>query len=408
MHNKNLLIITPYFPFPIKSGGDQAQFHMINSLRNEFNISFAFVSPRHNKHVAQLQELWPNVTFHAYKGEKKNWLYKRIRSILKHLHSWPDRNKHIINPILSHSFEEAIDYQFIDFLQNIINEKHIEIVQFEFAEYLNLAYAFQDVKKIFVQHEIHFIRNYRFLKNLQSLQAHDFYQFNMLKQQEIAAMNACDTIITLTQTDKEILQKEKVITNISISPAVIPSPYEYLPENFHFENKIIFLGGDGHKPNYEGFLWFLEQVWKDMSHDFPHIKVQAIGKWRSKHKRLIHKKYNNIEMLGYVEDIKPHLQNAIMIVPILTGSGMRMKIIDSANNGTPFITTKIGVEGLDFIDNNDCFIVNTSKDFAYRLRELITDESLQLRFRNNAFNKIKELYPTEKLIQTRSKIYNQL
>lgn len=408
MNNKNILIITPYFPYPINSGGAQAQFHMINALREEFNISFAFVSPRHKKHEQQLQKLWSNVTFYPYKGEKTNWLYKRAMKMLKKLHSWPDKGKHIINPVLSHSFEEAIDYQFIDFLQNIIKKEKIEIVQFEFAEYLNLAYAFQDVKKIFIQHEIHFIRNLRFLKDIHSLQAHDFYQFNMLKQQEIAAMNACHAIITLTQTDKDILQKENVTTNIFISPAVIPSPYECLPQHFQFKNKIIFLGGDGHKPNYEGFLWFLETIWKKMSPDIPHIKVQAIGKWRTKHKKYIQNKYTNVEMLGYVEDIKPYLQHAIMIVPILTGSGMRMKIIDAANNGTPFITTQIGVEGLDFIDNKDCFIVNSSEDFSLKLAELITNESLQLKFRDNAFYKIKKLYPTNKLIQTRSNIYKQL
>lgn len=408
MYNKKILIITPYFPYPINSGGAQAQFHMIDALRNEFNISFAFISPRHKKHEEQLQELWPNVTFYAYKGEKQNWLYKRIKNLLKRLNSWPDKSKHIINPILSHSFEEAIDYQFIDFLQNIINEENIEIVQFEFAEYLNLAYAFQNVKKIFIQHEIHFIRNSRFLKDIQSLQPHDFYQFNMLKQQEIAAMNACHAIITLTQTDKEILQKENIKTNIFVSPAIIPSPYAYLPKDFQFNNKLIFLGGDGHRPNYEGFLWFLDNIWRQLSKDIPNIKVLAIGKWRTKHRKSIHKRYINVEMLGYVEDIKPYLQNAIMIVPILTGSGMRMKIIDAANNGTPFITTQIGVEGLNFTNNQDCFIVNNSEDFSSKLIELITNKSLQFKFRDNAFNKIKELYPTKKLVQIRSNIYKQI
>ena len=95
-------------------------------------------------------------------------------------------------------------------MQQVINEDDIEIIQFEFANSLNLAFAFPDIKRIYVQHEIHFIRNLRFIKDVKALSSQDYYQFNMLKQQELTAMNACTGIITLTETDKNILNEEGV------------------------------------------------------------------------------------------------------------------------------------------------------------------------------------------------------
>ena len=164
-------------------------------------------------------------------------------------------------------------------MQQVINEDDIEIIQFEFANSLNLAFAFPDIKRIYVQHEIHFIRNLRFIKDVKALSSQDYYQFNMLKQQELTAMNACTGIITLTETDKNILNEEGVIRPIFVSPAIIPSPAE-ISADYKFSNSLIFIGGDQHQPNYEGIMWFLDNVWNDILKEKPQTTLFIIGKWR--------------------------------------------------------------------------------------------------------------------------------
>lgn len=407
MLNKKLLIVTSVFPYPLNSGGAQAQFHMIDRLRARMNISLAYV-PRKIGNEEALKQLWPDVNFHAYRKQRPNWLGRKYKKIITKLYRKIDHNKAMVSPHLAHSYENAIDYGFIDFLQQVIQKDKIGIIQFEFADSLNIAYAFPHIKRIFVQHEIHFIRNLRLIKDISSLPAYDYYQYNMLKEQEIGAMNACDAIITLTEVDKEILISEGVTSNIFVSPAIIPMTGEALPTDYKFSNKLIFIGGDGHHPNYEGVMWFLDNVWERILEEKPETSLYIIGKWRGRTKRKIAKQYKNVHMPGFVPSITPYITQAIMIVPILTGSGMRMKIIEAANNGIPFITTEVGVEGLNFINNKDCYIENEVESFAQQTIKLMNSRNLQLSFRENAFIKIKELFPIEKMIKQRLDVYDKV
>lgn len=222
MLKEKILIVTPYFPYPITSGGAQAQYHMIDNLRKECQIVLAYISPRKNDDK-KLQEIWTEVTFCPYEGARMKWLTRKKEQLAKWFDLIPDKNsKAYLNPALMHSFEGSIDYRFVDFLQEIIVKEQIHIMQFEFVEYLNMVFAFSQVRRIFVHHEIYFMRNPRFLKDLNILPARDLYQYNLLKQQEIMALNACDEVIVLTETDKLILEQENVTPPIFVSPAIIP------------------------------------------------------------------------------------------------------------------------------------------------------------------------------------------
>lgn len=229
----------------------------------------------------------------------------------------------------------------------------------------------------------------------------------MLKQQELTAMNACTGIITLTETDKNILNEEGVIRPIFVSPAIIPSPAE-ISADYKFSNSLIFIGGDQHQPNYEGIMWFLDNVWNDILKEKPQTTLFIIGKWRKRNQKMIRQTYKQVEMTGFIPSISPYSSHSIMIVPILTGSGMRMKIIEAANNGIPFVTTQVGVEGLTFENGKDCYIENTHSAFAQSTLALMNDPNTQLTFRTNAFKKIKEAYDTDKLIEQRMNVYQQI
>lgn len=405
MQKENVLIVTPYFPYPITSGGAQAQFHMIDHLRKQCQITLAYI-PTRDGNDKVLQEMWSEVKFCPFEVLRETWLMRKKRQLtrLLGLNSVKD-GMEILNPALVHSFEGGVNYRFLNFLEEIIRTSKINIVQFEFAEFLNMAFAFPDVKRVFVQHEIHFIRNQRFIRDLNTLPASDRYQFNMLKQQEITAMNNCHAVIVLTEIDKHILEEEHVTVPILVSPAIIPSPVDELPDQFDFNEKLVFLGGSTHMPNYEGVMWFLENVWAGVLKEYPLMRLQIIGKWKKRIINRIKDKFENIDFLGYVPILDPYLSNSIMIIPILSGSGMRMKIIDAANNGTPFITTRVGVEGLDFEHYKDCFIADDADDFTRRLLELATDRQMQLLFRKNAFDRMKKSYSTEALLKKRLDCY---
>ena len=296
---------------------------------------------------------------------------------------------------------------FLSFLNQTIAEGDFDSVQTEFYNYLPLVYALpKNIKRIFVQHEIRFVVNQ--IKKQRAAENSLLKSFNWskLEAEEIAAMNQYDAVITLTQKDKEKLEHEGVSTSIFASPALIDSNDKR--NKCNYQGKLIFVGGSVHKPNVASINWFLAEVWSQILEKHPQTQLHIIGKWDKNIVDDLSSKHKNLHFRGFVEDLQKEMDGTISIIPILIGSGMRMKIIDAANYGSPFVTTSIGVEGMGFENEIDCFIADDTKSFAEQTIALIESESLREKFYANSYKKIQEEYSTEKLTEKRMSVYSSL
>ena len=114
---------------------------------------------------------------------------------------------------------------------------------------------------------------------------------------------------------------------------------------------------------------------------------------------------SNVKLLGFVDHLDEAICGSIMIVPILTGSGMRMKILEAAAMGVPFVTTSVGVEGLDFLNGDSCLIADGADAFAHALECLINDNCLCEKLARKASNVYMGKYSVEALSAVRNDIY---
>ncbi len=238
------------------------------------------------------------------------------------------------------------------------------------------------------------------------MSVHKQFAFQKLKAEEIAAMNQYDSVFTLTENDKRELFENGVVVPVYSSPAGIEQPKER--NKCVFESKLIFVGTSGHYPNYEGIKWFVDNVWEIIEKRHPEIKLNIIGKWDRNYTESICAKSNNIVFKGFVPDLQEEYKGAIAIVPILQGSGMRMKIIDAVNFGSPFVSTTIGVEGLEYKNGEDCFIADEPSEFAQRIIELIESQDLRQRFYDHSALVRDECYSMNALARRRMELYEKV
>jgi len=392
-----LCIILPpgYFPYPLNSGGSQAVFNMIDNLRYETEISLVFAyKNRERMYIEQLRKIWGNVKFFGF--EKSLVDYKK----------YPMK---IFDGIVNKLFKKSalkidtIDYAYLDFFCDILEKNKFDIIQTEFFPAMNYIYAIkQQAKTIFVQHEIRYIRDERLIKT--SLNYYYYFLMKKNKQEEITAMNMYDVVVTLSDIDKKILQNDGVKVPIYDSPAMVKETAKY-NENYTFQNKIVFLAGGKHPPNSQGLEWFLENIWINLKGQCPQIKFHIVGgSWD----KAFFSKYRDIDFLGFVPNLESVLQNAIMVIPLLAGSGMRIKILDGINFGCPIVTTSIGVEGLAFENEKDLIIEDDPQQFMKKLCDLINNEERQKRLRINAKTTKDKLYSKEILIEKRLNVYRSV
>jgi glycosyltransferase involved in cell wall biosynthesis len=401
----NITIITSTFPYPLKSGGAQAQYNFIDSLRHQHHISI--ICPENGKNTraacSALSLLWPDVKLHLYSYPAQlthfPFLWDKMVRATK-LKIKADNERFRVERALK-PYGYNLSKRFLAFVNKHIREHQTDLIEVDFYPYLSIVnYLPKDIKHVFVQHEIRYVRNQRLLAPLQLTTTEQQY-FEFLKQQELENLNKYDHVITLTDTDKRIMQEDGVTTPISVSPAAVNSPL--LPFE-GWNGKLTFIGGYNHIPNQEGIEWFLEKVLPLLQQDS--IKgIEVVGSGWPQHYNSIHPK---VHFTGFADNLAKAVHGSLLIVPILTGSGMRMKILDAAAMGVPFVTTSVGVEGLMFKDGESCVIADTPNTFAQAINMLVANTEKMGTLAANAQQIFKQHYSIEVLAKVRNAIYQSI
>jgi glycosyltransferase involved in cell wall biosynthesis len=401
---KKILVILPYFPYPLNSGGNIAIFEMINYLRYNHSITILALNSSVSN-VSELKQKWENVDIRTYSNESFiQLLIKRISKVFLYIYlfclSLIVERKNYANTYLTTTLNPYLNPNLIKLLKDIQLETVFDFIQVEFYELLPLIHYINTTSQtIFIHHELRFVRYQR---------ACEMNQFNklmlsLIKGQEIEFLKQYNRVVTVSDFDRQILENDLNSSNLSTSTLTIRIQEKKIVQAYKFNRILTFLGGSEHYPNKDGILWFLENCWNELieQSDF---KLNIIGNWSKNDIKLL-KKYKNVHFLGFVENLEHSLKNTIMIVPIRIGSGMRMKIIEAANYGIPFITTSVGVEGLDFIHNHDCIIADGAEAFIQEIIELSNNTILQNTLIQNAYNTIETKYNSNTLFNKRNQLY---
>lgn len=414
MKKKNILFVLPWLPFPMESGGHQAIFNGISAVTDDFNVFITYPTddPEADKiNRAKLSKDLNNKIsmFPVVTGKRKKSFSQRVAKKLRKL-LMPFEDKQLMhkNPYSFWTDQMlSCPKALCDMVKKIIAEHDIEIVQAEMLKTIGIIHHLPDtVKKTFVHHELGFVRTEQELQNVKDDIFDGEGSHKNAKILEIGLLNKYDTIITLSETDRNKLIANGVTSHIETSFAIV-KPFNNPggttePEGF----KLTFCGAGIHKPNYIGLKWFLDNCWQQLLEHDSRYSLSIIGNWNEWFVNTWTKQYPNIHFTGYVDDLAETLRGTIMIVPINVGSGIRMKILEAMNIGVPFVSTTIGAEGIPVEDGKDCFIADSPEDFVASIINM-RKENLFASFVENSRRKFKDLYSLDALKANRLSIYKK-
>jgi glycosyltransferase involved in cell wall biosynthesis len=130
---------------------------------------------------------------------------------------------------------------------------------------------------------------------------------------------------------------------------------------------VSFIGSLDWMPNVEGLNWFLDQVWPHLNTIYPKLVLHIAGRNCPEWLKQIDLK--NVIVEGEVEDSKTFLQqHALTVVPLLSGSGMRAKIIEAMALGRVVISTSLGLEGIAARDKEEVLVADSAEEFLRKFR----------------------------------------
>ncbi|MFH1413986.1 MAG: glycosyltransferase family 4 protein [Candidatus Omnitrophota bacterium] len=243
-----------------------------------------------------------------------------------------------------------------------------------------------------------------------------------LKQIERFACRLADRVVTLSEVDKrqhvELLgiPEEKIEV---IPPCQDLNKFKFTPEGrsafrerYGVQDKEIilsFMGTFETVPNIEAVRKISEVIYPAIIKDYPDTKFLIVG--RNAQYVLKYKKEKMI-FTGYLHG-QPYLDaisaSDIILVPLDLGSGIRVKILESAACSRPIVTTAKGVEGLDFVDQKEMMITPGVDDlFIKHIRNLIGNSALRDSLGRKAREKMENQYSSQKLSERFEKLYSRL
>ena len=141
--------------------------------------------------------------------------------------------------------------------------------------------------------------------------------------------------------------------------------YEFRPDGRQ-PGTLLFLGSFRHAPNAEALQWLVQHVFPRILAHRPDAKLTVIGS-DPPPKYSLPDYGPNIDLRGFVEDIRePLATQAVFLCPILSGSGVRVKLLEAFAAGIPVVSTHIGAEGLASTDGDVCALASDPAEFAAR------------------------------------------
>ena len=417
---RKILFVLPFNPYPLSTGGSQAIFNGINVVKDDLDVYVTFEAAATDKdNIERLKSLLDNkVTVLPYfvpapkstRRDLKQRLYQPLFKTEKKLRRLAGYDFTPVRiPHKAWLYEELLpkNLAFVKHVSNLVDECNIDIVQCEMLCNVTMGLMLPDrVRKVFVHHELGWVvHELELLKQKGDAFEQKLY-LDYYRMCEVALLNCYDDIITLSEIDSKKLKEAGVTSQIHTSLAVVNTSQNHLVTTKGCQ-LLSFVGPEYNLPNVDGLKWFFANVWDRLKGYDMSYRMQVIGKWSEKTIAEAVGERNDVEFLGYVDDLAAVLKDTIMVVPINIGSGIRMKILEAAALGVPFVTTSVGVEGIPARNGEDCFIADTPEAFADAVVKL-RDEKLRKQFAENANRMVSERYTLEALKANRLEIYRDM
>lgn len=251
----------------------------------------------------------------------------------------------------------------------------VDVVQIEYTNMAQYAGQFRNIVTALFEHDVYFQSIGRGLAKPGSAMRKASAAFEYLRalRYELRALPKLDLVQVCSKDNKDYLLSFLPSLKDRISDTLragIDTGRYTMHTGPRDQFTMLFLGSFRHVPNQEALDWFAKLVLPRVAERCPAAKLVIIGSDPPpRHSLPVNDR--NIEIRGFVENLhEPFARYAVFVCPILSGSGVRVKLLEAFCTGIPVVSTFLGAEGLTAVDGEICRLADDPNEFANRILEL--------------------------------------
>lgn len=226
-----------------------------------------------------------------------------------------------------------------------------------------------------------------------------------LRAYELEHINDYDGVVCITKGDADYFRQHgcrRPLTSI---------PFGVEPEdaaNVEVEPASLFhIGAMDWLPNLESIEWLLEEVWPVVHREVPQAHLYLAG--RKMPQRWMDARIEGVTVVGEVPDAGYFIAGKqINVVPLLSGSGIRVKIIEAMAAGKAVVTTTVGAQGIDYTNGENLLVADTPEQFAAQIKRLVADQEYCRSVGEAAARLVAEHYDVKRLTAQLLQFYDKI
>jgi glycosyltransferase involved in cell wall biosynthesis len=393
-----ILMLTPYLPYPLLSGGQIRTYNLLKKLAKKYDVMlFALIKEdSERQYLPELKKYCKEVRL--FKRSKKPFTLRNIFHTAFSSYPFLVIRNHVPETL------KAVEKE--------LKEKKYDLIHAE-TFYMMPHIPPTDVPIILVEQTIEYLGYESFAAKIRLpfLKPLLMIDIRKIKMWEEYYWNTCTKLITMSTDDKQFINQtihdEKKIAVVSNGVDVewFASRERKLPK----EPTILSVGTFNWLPNVEAVRFLVREVWPLIKAKLPTTKLWIVGNAPTKEVFEYQKKDSSITITGGIPDIRDAFCGAhVLVAPVFSGKGTRYKILEAMASGTPIVATEIAVEGLGVKHGVHVMIGNSAREIAMLTLQVLQDDALRKRLAENGRKFVRSEYDWEFIAQKLDGIYRDL
>ena len=387
----NILILSPFFPYPLSQGGKIRVFNIIKYLSKNHRITLACLADEMINDYGPLENYCEEIIVMHRKSS-----------------TFADLSRFLLGrePFNYLKYSSA---RMRETLEKLIRRKAFDLVQIEFSLMWQYANIFKGIPVALDAHNIESEivgqikeKSGNPLKNLLYVR-----EEKRLRQKEEETWHTCDICFAVSDKESDVISSRRGQSN-----GVFTIPNGVDLDRFTFNPKpeggrqMLFIGGLEYHPNFDSALYLLKEIYPAIKSRVLDIKLDIVGRQLQRIRGLAPS--GEIAFHDNVPDVLPYFRKAdLLLVPLRQGAGTRIKILEAMGAGLPVVTTPKGCEGIDVKHGEHLLIADSPVNFALAVRSLLKDTELRRSITQRARKLIEEKYSWERLVREMEMIYQK-
>ncbi len=361
------------------------------SLRHEITLLSFIETDQEESHADFLRQFCKEVktiTLYPYSDElKSSFLFSKLFAVI---HACMLMRKEVLNEL---------------------KKKDYDLVQCEYVHTLNFIPDLHKLPSLLTHHEVLSLAHERSFRATTGpkRKISRFLKWRLTRLYEKRVCRKVRNVVALSAVDQDYLQTQLEVENPRLVRSGVDTRYftpcSDCPEE---PNSLIFVGYFKHPPNVDAMHYFFLKIWPIVVDAIPELTVTVIGRYAPP-EILAYSQRGGVTFIDFAPDLRPALQrHAVFIAPIVTGAGLRGKVLEALAMGKAVVSTRRGVEGYPFLHGRHLWIAGNAAEFAQGVITLLQNPELRAAIGKAGRAKAEEEFSMELFARGYEELYAEL